>query len=251
MVVPVGINPDEWRRALGLGLVPPATPTIVEDTVAVAPSPADTGLTLTPTDDTLFPDPSSSEGVFYALLYPLGVIPTLRSAEIVHVTGLAAGVWTIERAQYGTQALDVAAGWVIRWSSDAAPLDLLAYLEALPPPLNTVDVVKGSATAVTFDLGEDYIGRMIGIRLTATDFVPDGETFGPSSNDLNVIVTSFSTSFDGQTWFSVSNNAVVVGFGSIAGGSAAFRMRYLDHPILYLIPAARYVRFLLQIRIGD
>jgi len=245
MVVPVGINPDEWRRALGFGVVPAVTPTILSDTVAVAPSPADSGLTMDPTDDTLFPDPSSSEGSFYAILCPVGVIPTPQSAEIVLVTALAAGTWTIERALYGTQALDVAVGWVIKWASDASALDLLAYLGTQSPPLNTVSVVKGNATAVVFDLGEDYVGRMIGMRLTATDFVPDGETFGASTDDLNVIVTSFVTSFDGQKWFAVT--PTVIGFG----GTAAFRMRYLDHPVLWLLPAARYVRFLLQIRIGD
>ena len=122
-------TPEELRERILVGSTFTAlVPTVVADTVAVAPSPPTTGTTLTPTDDLLFPDPATY-GVFDAIIYPAGSVPSATTAEVVRVTELAAGVWTIERPKWGTVAKSIAVGWEIRHSPDLIALDLMAYLE--------------------------------------------------------------------------------------------------------------------------
>ena len=77
-------------------------------TIAVAPSPSLTGLTLTVAAGTgvLFPTPP-----FNAVAWPAGTeSPTTDNAEIIRVTGRATDVLTIVRAQEGTDPVGINVG---------------------------------------------------------------------------------------------------------------------------------------------
>lgn len=78
-------------------------------TVATAPSPATSGTSLVVAtgDGTLFPT-----APFNATVWPSGD-PTSSTAEIVRVTAVATDTLTIARAQEGTTARSIAAGWKI------------------------------------------------------------------------------------------------------------------------------------------
>jgi hypothetical protein len=78
-------------------------------TVDVAPSPASSGTTLTPDDAMLFPDPDA-EGAFNVIVWPASEQPDSTNAEILRVTALAAGAWTIDRAEEGTDARSIDPG---------------------------------------------------------------------------------------------------------------------------------------------
>lgn len=79
-------------------------------TVVTAPSPATSGTTLTVTTGhgTRF-----GAVPFYATLVPEGQLPTLDNAEKVKVTAISTDTLTIVRAQDGTTAKSVAAGWLV------------------------------------------------------------------------------------------------------------------------------------------
>lgn len=76
-------------------------------TVATAPSPATSGLSLVVEagDGALFPDPP-----FPVIVWPTGQIPLAGSAEVMKVTAVTSDTLTIERAQEGTSARSVVAG---------------------------------------------------------------------------------------------------------------------------------------------
>jgi hypothetical protein len=76
-------------------------------TVATAPSPADSGTSLTVETGhgSRFPAPS-----FNATVWPVGEQPAVDNAEIVRITGVAGDVLTIARAQEGTSARSIVVG---------------------------------------------------------------------------------------------------------------------------------------------
>lgn len=77
-------------------------------TVLVPPSPAISGtsLTLDASQGTLFPTVP-----FNAILFPVDASPSSTNAEIVRITNTVGDVLTITRAQEGTTARTIAAGW--------------------------------------------------------------------------------------------------------------------------------------------
>lgn len=74
--------------------------------VTVGPAPALTGTTLTVNDASSFPTEP-----FNATIWPTGDCAYLSNAEIVRVTGIVGNVLTIVRAQEGTTAQPIAAGY--------------------------------------------------------------------------------------------------------------------------------------------
>ncbi len=78
--------------------------------VADAPSPADTGtsLVVAATGGLVFPTPP-----FNATVWPAATQPTSLNAEIVRVTGISTDTFTIVRAQEGTAAQSIVAGFQI------------------------------------------------------------------------------------------------------------------------------------------
>jgi len=93
--------------------------------VATPPSPATSGtsLTVTATQGAYFP-----AAPFDATIWPAGVQPTNANAEIVRVTAVATDTFTITRAQYGTTAQSITAGYQIAQTIDANLLGQLAPL---------------------------------------------------------------------------------------------------------------------------
>lgn len=90
------------------------TGNFIISTVDTAPDPADEGSTLTvdSADEGLFTS-LIAVGAFNAVVWPFGVEPRISSAEIIRVTDITDGVFTIERGQEGTTARNIATGWSI------------------------------------------------------------------------------------------------------------------------------------------
>jgi len=83
----------------------------VVSTVAVAPSPADSGTSLEVSsgDGSLFPDPSSV-GEYNCVVKPATDQPLITNAEIVRVTAVSGDTLTITRQQEGTSARTILVG---------------------------------------------------------------------------------------------------------------------------------------------
>jgi hypothetical protein len=84
-------------------------PLLASSTIGTAPSPATSGTAL---------DVQAGEGVLFvaganATIWPDGTVATLLNAEVVRVTAVSTDTLTIERAQEGSTARSVAAGWRI------------------------------------------------------------------------------------------------------------------------------------------
>jgi len=94
-------------------------------TVATPPSPATSGTSLVVASGqgALFP-----AAPFDATIWPAGVQPLSTNAEIVRVTAVATDTFTITRAQYGTTAQSITAGYQIAQTIDANLLNQLASL---------------------------------------------------------------------------------------------------------------------------
>ena len=93
--------------------------------VATAPSPATSGTSLVVTagQGSYFPATP-----FDATIWPAGAQPLNTNAEIVRVTNVATDTFTITRAQYGTTAQSITAGYQIAQTVDANLLNQLAPL---------------------------------------------------------------------------------------------------------------------------
>ena len=89
--------------------------------VATAPVPATSGTSLTVTagHGARFPAPST-DGSFYATIWPTAVTPDPSNAEIVLCTGRSTDTLTIVRAQEGTSARTVVVGDQIMLAATAA-----------------------------------------------------------------------------------------------------------------------------------
>lgn len=83
-------------------------------TVATAPDPASSGTTLSinSADSTLFIEVTGTTDVD-AVVWPSGVEPRRDNAEIIRLTLISDGDYTIARAQQGTLAKNIAVGWNI------------------------------------------------------------------------------------------------------------------------------------------
>lgn len=83
-------------------------------TIVTAPSPATSGTSLVVTtgEAARFPVPAT-DGDFYATLFPPNEIPHIGNAEIVKVTAVSTDTFTIVRAQRGSTAKTVEAGWLM------------------------------------------------------------------------------------------------------------------------------------------
>lgn len=100
-------------------------------TVAVAPSPASSGTSLTVAtgDGSRFPGPTSS-----AAVGPAFTNPTSDNVEVVAITGISGDTLTITRAQEGTSARAITAGDRIYCPPDTYP-ELTAIEQRVPAVL--------------------------------------------------------------------------------------------------------------------
>lgn len=96
--------------------------------VAVAPSPdtSGTSLEVSPGQGTLFP-----AAPFNCIVCPANTLPTQANAEIVRVTAVVGDAFTIIRAQEGTSAKNIAAGYYI---ANAITVKTLTDVEAAATP---------------------------------------------------------------------------------------------------------------------
>ena len=111
--------------------------------VATAPSPATSGTSLVVTagQGSYFPVTP-----FDATIWPSGAQPINTNAEIVRVTNVSTDTFTITRAQYGTSAQTITAGFQIAQTVDA---NLLNQLLPLSGGTMTGALVLGTPLAVT------------------------------------------------------------------------------------------------------
>ena len=145
--------------------------------VAVAPVPATSGtaLTVTTGQGSYFPT-----APFDATIWPSGAQPTNTNAEIVRVTNVVSDVFTITRAQYGTSAQTITAGYQIAQTVDA---NLLGQL--LP--------LSGGTMSGNIAMGGNQITGIADLALTgltgattATRFVGGTVSGPPVSGTFNV-----------------------------------------------------------------
>lgn len=83
-------------------------------TIVTAPSPdtSGTSLVVDSGQGARFPTPST-DGYFYATAFPADEVPHIGNAEVVRVTAKSTDTFTIVRAQRGTTAKAIEAGWLI------------------------------------------------------------------------------------------------------------------------------------------
>lgn len=111
-------------------------------TIAAAPSPANTGTTLSVQtgDGTLF-----LATPFNTTVWPPSVAPTAANAEIVRVTNISADTFTITRQQEGSNQQSIGVGWQIGNTITAKIfLDLenaVTALQAVPPGASNAFVI--------------------------------------------------------------------------------------------------------------
>lgn len=196
-------------------------------TVAVAPSPAGSGLTLDVTDAGPFPAVP-----FNCTASPPNVRPTLANSEIVRVTNITGSTFTIDRAQEGTSAKNIAVGWVI---ANSITVKVITDIEtAINAPVNvSAGATSYQTSAFTFDNANGVSFGITNGIITASVVPPSGAvvSFSAGTTDVAAAGLSFdnangiSFGLDGSTitaqhngLTSQSNQAA-----SAANGSFAFQ----------------------------
>lgn len=123
--------------------------------VTVAPVPPASGTSLTVADASPFP-----VAPFYALVWPPDVCSYLSNAELVRVTAVVGNVFTIDRAEGGTSAQLIAAGWQIANTVTAEIIDAIeAAINSLET--NAVIINPGSSVRNTITPTGDFVALPI------------------------------------------------------------------------------------------
>ena len=143
--------------------------------VATAPSPATSGTSLVVTagQGSYFPT-----APFDATIWPSGVQSSNTNAEIVRVTNVSTDTFTITRAQYGTTAQSITAGYQIAQTVDAnllsqlAPLSGATFTGEVVAPDFKVSGLTG-ATAATRYVGGTTNGAPTSGTFAVGDFIVD------------------------------------------------------------------------------
>ena len=144
--------------------------------VATPPSPATSGTSLTVTagQGALFPAPP-----FSATIWPAGVQPLSTNAEIVRVTAVSTDTFTITRAQEGTTAQSITAGYQIAQTVTAGLLQELAPLsgatftgQVVVPDLKVTGLTGATASSSRL-VGTTTSGPPTSGTFTAGDIVAD------------------------------------------------------------------------------
>ena len=189
--------------------------------VATPPSPATSGTSLVVTagQGALFPT-----APFDATIWPAGVQPLSTNAEIVRVTAVATDTFTITRAQYGTTAQSITAGYQIAQTIDAnllsqlAPLSGATFTGEVSVPDIKVTGLTGATAGTTRLVGVTAAGAPTSGTFQAGDVVADqtgtfwvcitGGTPGTWTNVVpNSLVTRSSTATAGVGEFTIFNGS--------------------------------------------
>lgn len=182
-------------------------------TVAIAPSPALSGTQLTVASGlgALFPT-----APFNCVLYPpynpttgANRNPLAATAEIVRVTNRTGDVFTITRAQEGTSAKSITAGWQIANTASALSFtqiqdSIIQFVSAGSTKASASEVVFSNANGVSFGVDGQTITASVAITATGGG---GGAAIsaGTQSNSTGTIVFSNSNGVS----FGMSNSSVV------------------------------------------
>ena len=135
-------------------------------TVATAPSPATSGLTLVVAagDGAKFP----ATGSFDVVLCPVGQLPlffgTNKNAEIARCTLVSTDTLTIVRAQYGTTAQTVAVGWAVAGVPNPISAWFAIVSAGLPPaaaPVTVAFMLVSPSLAFLIFAGAAFVGATV------------------------------------------------------------------------------------------
>jgi hypothetical protein len=187
-------------------------------TVAVAPSPANSGTSLTVQtgDGALFPTTP-----FNATVWPAGVSPRSTNAEIVRVTDVTGDVFTFTRAQESTSAINVAINYQI-----------IAGITA--KTLTDVEDVANSAFSRSQVLGMSNLGNSAGttgvVSNSSIRFLLAGGNNVTLSQSINgdaatITISAFNQSVQpiGSVTLGASNLGNTAGTsGTISGSNVQF-----------------------------
>ena len=178
--------------------------------VATAPSPATSGTSLVVTagQGSYFPATP-----FDATIWPSGSQPTNTNAEIVRVTNVSTDTFTITRAQYGTTAQSITAGYQIAQTVDAnllnqlAPLTGATFTGNVTAPAHIASGLTG-ATAATRYVGGTTNGAPTSGTFAVGDFIVD---------QTATIWVCTTAGTPGTWWSTISNHAVLRSATATAG----------------------------------
>jgi len=183
--------------------------------VATPPSPATSGTSLVVTagQGALFPT-----APFDATIWPAGVQPLSTNAEIVRVTAVSTDTFTITRAQYGTTAQSITAGYQIAQTITAnllnqlAPLSGATFTGEVVAPDFKVTGLTGATAGTT---------RLVGVTAssypTSGTFV-SGDVVADQTGTFWVCVTGGTPG----TWTNVIPNSLVVRSATAQAGVGEF-----------------------------
>ena len=183
--------------------------------VATPPSPATSGTSLVVTagQGALFPT-----APFDATIWPAGVQPLSTNAEIVRVTAVATDTFTITRAQYGTTAQSITAGYQIAQTIDAnllsqlAPLSGATFTGEVSVPDIKVTGLTGATAGTTRLVGVTAAGAPTSGTFQAGDVVAD------QTGTFWVCITGGTPG----TWTNVVPNSLVVRSATATAGIGEF-----------------------------
>lgn len=183
--------------------------------VATPPSPATSGTSLVVTagQGALFPT-----APFDATIWPAGVQPLSTNAEIVRVTAVSTDTFTITRAQYGTTAQSITAGYQIAQTIDA---NLLSQLAPLSGATFTGEVVAPDFKVTGITGATAGTTRLVGVTAssypTSGTFVA-GDVVADQTGTFWVCITGGTPG----TWTNVIPNSLVVRSATATAGIGEF-----------------------------
>lgn len=161
---------------------------LLSGSIQTPPSPATTGTTWT-----LMPgDSARFQTNMPVTVAPPNVQPTFDNAEICYLTGVSGDELTVERAQEGTIAKPIAAGWQVYGTMTAKTVtDIEAAITEVTDKHFSQSFTNSDTVTVTHNLGK-Y--PAVTVTNSAHDIVEGSVTY----TDLNNLVLTFSSSFTGR-----------------------------------------------------
>jgi hypothetical protein len=184
-------------------------------TVAIAPSPATSGTSLTVAagQGALFPTVP-----FNCTLYPPNSNPLASNAEIVRVTNVTGDVFTIVRAQEGTSARTVQTGWQI---ANTATKLVFTDIENSIIQFISAGTTKASASQVVFSNSNGVSFGASGQTITASIPAASQSTQPVAASASNGSFAFSTLGFSNANGVTFGTSAGSIVTASVAAGVAA------------------------------